>query len=193
MENLKSQFALSLKKMLMKKTLDKITITDIVNDCGVSRQAFYYHFSDIYNIVEWIFIQETENALRNHQDINTWQTGYCNLLYWLRDNKTLVTNTYKSVQREYVENFMYNVLFDHIFRVVEAQSEGMFIDKPQKEFVAKFFTLAFNSIGLDWIHEGMKENPEKVVKRIDILIKGDFKKALENMEAENINNRLKLQ
>lgn len=77
--------------MLENKALDKISVTDIVSDCGVSRQAFYYHFNDI---VEWIFIQETENALNNHQDINTWQIGYCNLLNWLNDNRPLVINTY---------------------------------------------------------------------------------------------------
>ena len=38
----------SLKRLLLKKPLDKITITDITTDCGISRMAFYYHFKDIY-------------------------------------------------------------------------------------------------------------------------------------------------
>ena len=36
----------SLKHMLLKKPLDKITIRDITEDCGISRMAFYYHFKD---------------------------------------------------------------------------------------------------------------------------------------------------
>ena len=43
----------SLKRLLLKKPLDKITITDITTDCGISRMAFYYHFKDIYDLVEW--------------------------------------------------------------------------------------------------------------------------------------------
>ena len=35
----------SLKHMLLKKPLDKITIRDITEDCGISRMAFYYHFT----------------------------------------------------------------------------------------------------------------------------------------------------
>ena len=43
----------SLKKVMLKKPLDKITIQDITTDCGISRMAFYYHFKDIYDLVEW--------------------------------------------------------------------------------------------------------------------------------------------
>ena len=42
----------SLKKLLTKKPLDKITITDITEDCGINRMTFYYHFKDIYDLVE---------------------------------------------------------------------------------------------------------------------------------------------
>lgn len=43
----------SLKKLLLQKPLDKITIQDLTTDCGISRMAFYYHFKDIYDLVEW--------------------------------------------------------------------------------------------------------------------------------------------
>ena len=43
----------SLKKFLLKKPVDKITISDLTNDCGISRMTFYYHFKDIYDLVEW--------------------------------------------------------------------------------------------------------------------------------------------
>lgn len=186
MRNLKNDFAEAVKKMLDSKTLDKITVTDIVNDCKVSRQAFYYHFSDIYDIIEWIFKQETAYALETHRNIDTWQIGYCNLLNWLKDNRSLVTNTYKSIQREYIENFMYDVLFNYINQVVEDQAKGFNVSKYQKEFVTKYFTLAFNGIALDWVRNGMKEEPQKIVKNIEVLVRGDFKKALENMHAENM-------
>lgn len=42
----------SLKKIMLQKPLDKITIRDLTEDCGISRMAFYYHFKDIYDLVE---------------------------------------------------------------------------------------------------------------------------------------------
>ena len=42
----------ALKKELLMKSLDKITINELAEDCGISRMAFYYHFKDIYDLVE---------------------------------------------------------------------------------------------------------------------------------------------
>ena len=52
----KNALAASLKKLLSKKELSKITITNITEECGVNRQTFYYHFKDIYDLLEWIFM-----------------------------------------------------------------------------------------------------------------------------------------
>ncbi|MDK2961900.1 MAG: hypothetical protein PWP20_1026 [Eubacteriaceae bacterium] len=52
----------SLKNLLLKKPLDKITISDIANDCGISRMTFYYHFKDIYDLVEWACIEDASKA-----------------------------------------------------------------------------------------------------------------------------------
>ena len=97
----KYAFADSLKKMLETKTLEHITVTDIVQDCGTTRQAFYYHFDDIYSLLEWVYIQEAASLLENHRDINTWQQGYILILDWMQDNRQLVINTFRSVSRDY--------------------------------------------------------------------------------------------
>ena len=178
LKNSKEIFAESLKKMLEKKPLDHITVKDIVEDCGVSRQAFYYHFKDIYDLVEWIFIEESSATLANNRDIDTWQQGYCHVLMRLRDNKTLIINAYRSISREYLETFMYNVLFDVIYPVVEEQAVGMDVENKHKKFIAHFYSIAVVAMGLDWVRTGMKEDPEEITEQIATLVKGDFKKAL---------------
>ena len=65
----------SLKHMLLKKPLDKITIRDITEDCGISRMAFYYHFKDIYDLVEWACIEDASKALQGKKTYETWQEG----------------------------------------------------------------------------------------------------------------------
>lgn len=178
LKNAKEVFAESLKKILMKTSLSHITVKDIVDDCGVSRQAFYYHFSDIYQLVEWIFKEETSEALANNRDINTWQQGYCHVLERMQCNKVLVTNVYRSISREHLESFMYNVLYDIIYPVVEQQAEGLVIDDKHKKFIAHFYSLAVVAMGLDWVRKGMKECPAEIAEQVAVLVKGDFKKAL---------------
>ena len=53
----------SLKKLMLHKPLDKITIRDLTEDCGISRMAFYYHFKDIYDLVEWACLEDATRAL----------------------------------------------------------------------------------------------------------------------------------
>ncbi|MCR5795511.1 MAG: TetR family transcriptional regulator, partial [Solobacterium sp.] len=57
-ESTKQALAESLKKVLQEKPLDKITIADLTNDCGLNRQTFYYHYHDIYDLIEYIYISE---------------------------------------------------------------------------------------------------------------------------------------
>ena len=63
----------SLKKFLKKKPFDKITIADLTEDCGISRMAFYYHFKDIYDLVEWVCVEDGKKALRDKKTYDTWQ------------------------------------------------------------------------------------------------------------------------
>ena len=44
----KLALANALKKLLQKKFLDDITVKELVEECEVNRQTFYYHFQDIY-------------------------------------------------------------------------------------------------------------------------------------------------
>ena len=70
-----TKFALeaSLKKLLQHKKLDKITINDLVSDCGISRMSFYYHFKDIYDLVEWICVEDGKRVLQDKKTYDTWQ------------------------------------------------------------------------------------------------------------------------
>ena len=52
-----------LENPLLKKPLTKITINDIAEDCGINRMTFYYHFKDIYDLVEWSCVEDASSAL----------------------------------------------------------------------------------------------------------------------------------
>lgn len=59
----------SLKKVMLQKPLDKITISDITSDCGISRMAFYYHFKDIYDLVEWSCLEDAKKSAAGEKDL----------------------------------------------------------------------------------------------------------------------------
>lgn len=67
----------SLKNLLREKPLSKITVTDITEDCGISRMTFYYHFKDIYDLVEWACAEDVARALQNKKDLRYLAAGLC--------------------------------------------------------------------------------------------------------------------
>lgn len=77
----KRAISASLKKLLCEKKLNKITVQDIADDCGINRQTFYYHFQDIYDLVEWTCIEDTEKVLKENRTYATWQEGFLAVFY----------------------------------------------------------------------------------------------------------------
>lgn len=61
--NTKAMIADTLHNMMQQKNFDKITVTELVEACNISRQTFYYHFQDILEVVEWSVRQALQKAL----------------------------------------------------------------------------------------------------------------------------------
>ncbi len=61
------------KKLLLEKPLNKITVQDITDECGVNRQTFYYHFDDIPDFISWICLNDADQALKDNKTYETWQ------------------------------------------------------------------------------------------------------------------------
>lgn len=77
----------SLKNLLLKKPLNKITINDIAEDCGINRMTFYYHFKDIYDLVEWSCLEDARKALDKNKTYDTWQQGFLQIFEEVLENK----------------------------------------------------------------------------------------------------------
>ena len=96
----------SLKKLLLQKPLNKITINDITEDCGINRMTFYYHFKDIYDLVEWVCMEDAKKALADNKTYETWQQGFVRIFDAVRENKSFIMNVYRCVSREQVEKYL---------------------------------------------------------------------------------------
>lgn len=168
-----------LKKFAFKKPLDKITINDITEDCGISRMTFYYHFKDIYDLVEWSCMEDATKALEGKKTYDTWEQGFLQIFEAVLENKPFILNVYRSVNREQVENYLYKLTYDLLIGVVEEKATGMKVREEDKKFIADFYKFAFVGLMLDWIRGGMKENPQNIIDRLGALMHGNIKKALE--------------
>ena len=78
-EAAKREICAALKTLMAQKPLNKITIVEIMQSCGMARQHFYYHFEDIYDAVRWMFDHEAVALLREHEGVMLWQDGLLQL------------------------------------------------------------------------------------------------------------------
>ena len=169
----------ALKKELLTKSLDKITINELAEDCGISRMTFYYHFKDIYDLVEWICLEESRRALEDKKTYDTWQQGFLQILEAVRDNKPFILNVYHSVSREQIEMYLYKLTYDLLINVVEEKSQGMSIRPEDKQFIADFYKYAFVGLTLDWVRHDMKEDPQVMIDHLTKLVTGNVTTALD--------------
>ena len=174
----------SLKHLLLTKPLDKITVTDICEDCGISRMTFYYHFKDIYDLVEWVCLEDARVALDGKKTYDTWEEGYLRIFDAVLENKPFILNVYRCADREQVENYLYRLTYNLLDGVVEEKAAGLSVRPEDKAFLANFYKYAFVGLMLDWIRKGMKEDPNAIMRDLSLLLQGNMRAALERYRTD---------
>ena len=180
----------SLKKLMLQKPFDKITINDLTKDCGISRMTFYNHFKDIYDLVEWSCEEDGKQALQNNNTYDTWQEGLYQIFQAVLANKPFILNVYRTVSREQIENYLFGLTRDLIENVVEEKSVGREISLEDKLFIAGFYKYSFVGIMLDWIKQGMKEEPQILVEKISLTVRGNKANSVRNFEIDKKEHKI---
>ena len=174
----------SLKKLLLQKPLNKITVNDITEDCGINRMTFYYHFKDIYDLVEWSCLEDASRALQQKKTHDTWEEGFIQIFHAVRENKPLVMNVYRCVSRERVEQYLVSLTDGLIRGVVEEDAAGMSVREEDKAFIAQVYSYVFVGIMLEWVAGDMKAEPEPLVRRLALVVQGSVAAALERFRTD---------
>ena len=171
----------ALKSVLKTKNLKKVTIQDIADECGINRNTFYYHFKDIYDLVEWICIEDGKKALSQYRQYDNWENGTIGLLNMMLENKAFVENVYRNVGRERMESFLFPQIKQVIASIVYEEAEGISVTDEEKEFAAEMYQYILVGVILRWIHEGMKDNPDELVGKLAVALNGSMKLCLKNI------------
>lgn len=172
----------SLKRLLLHKKIDKITINDLTTDCGISRMSFYYHFKDIYDLVEWVCVEDGKRALQGKKTYDTWQEGMTQVFEAVLENKTFIQNVNSAVGREKIESYLYKLTYQLIADVVEEKCAGIELPQDDKAFIANFYKYGFVGIMLEWIDHGMKDDYKEIVDKMSITLRGNITNSIRNFE-----------
>lgn len=176
----------SLMKLLNERPLDKITVRDIVEDCGVNRNTFYYHYQDIYALLDEVFADETKRMLDDADPRNQWIDGVARATQFALANKRAIYHIYRSVSHERLEAQLLRVAHELIIRYMRQQAEGLTVSEEDFQYITIFYKHAVVGLILEWLQNGMQTAPEYVIDKLRMLFRGSSRRLLETASEHNL-------
>ena len=152
----KESLGAALKQMLTVKPIDKITVKDLVEICGVNRQTFYYHFDDVYDLLEWVFEEDANRVLPSEVVYEHWRDDVMMFFNYLADNSVFALNIYNSNSRIYMLRYFKRRLQGCIRSFAIIVSDGKNIDRTDFEFVVEFYANGVVGLISQWLDLGMQ-------------------------------------
>lgn len=164
----------SFVKLLNQRPLDKITVKDIVEDCGINRNTFYYYYQDIYALLDELLETETEAALENTDDYETLLQALQAATQFVRENRRAVYHIYKSVSRQRLEEYLYTVVDSKIMRLIRAAAKDLEVGEEDLKLIASFYKFALVGMILDWLDGNMQKDAEQIITRLGHMLEGNI-------------------
>ncbi|EET61282.1 hypothetical protein BRYFOR_06927 [Marvinbryantia formatexigens DSM 14469] len=172
-------------RLLNEVPFDKITVKDIVEDCGINRNTFYYHYEDIFDLLHKVFEKRAAEVLAEGIAQNDWQESFLRCTLYALENRREIYHIYNSVDRCQLERFLYNVAGEIMLSYVRAQAEGMQVSVDDIGTIADFYKCALVGIVLEWLDGGMKQEPEEFIRRVGFLQEGSIARMLARAAQES--------
>ena len=180
----KQEIKEALVKILEKKPFNKIIVKDLTDVCGISRNTFYYHYHDVYEVLEDIFEEETQKHTGNTESWDLWEDGILQAVEFALNNRRVVYHVYHSLERETLECYLYRVMDSLSHEFVRKQASDLNVSETDIQLLSVFHKHGVVGLFLEWLDNNMKENPVHLVKRMAFLMRGTVRRCLERAAAE---------
>ena len=140
--NTKERIAQALKTLTVKKSFHKITINDISGECGMTRENFYYHFRDKFDIVNWILLKEIINPLSEVEDFEIWVKE---LIFAIDKDRGVYKRLVGEIGKDMVKENLYPLMERKIRYLIDRSLDSSVwnMRKEKIDFAASYFTNAF--------------------------------------------------
>jgi probable dihydroxyacetone kinase regulator len=176
----KLALAESLKRLMTKTDFNRISVRDIVDDCGLTRQAFYYHFKDKYDLMNWIYYTETARYISAYNKVEHWMDGMVDLCNYMRLNKTFYINALNTTGQNSFQEYLRDYIRDISISVIENIQNADF-QEDKWEFITEFISTAFVGMIVKWANNGMKDEPAEYITKMRSIFDGSILCELESL------------
>lgn len=178
----KKKLASSLKHFMMSKSLNKITITDIVKDCNMNRNTFYYHFEDIYDLLKWILEEEAVEVVKQFDLMVDYREAILFVIDYVEKNAHILACAYDTLGREEMRRFLYQDFISIIQSLIDSVEKelGIFSEKDFKQFLSNLYAESLAGILIEWFKNPGNQNKEQIVEYLSIIFRSSLPEILKN-------------
>ena len=161
----------ALKQLMTQKPLERITVAEIMDTCGMRRQHFYYYFTDIYDLLRWIFEKEALELLQQQQGVSPWQDGFLHLFQYINQNRAVCLCALDSLGKESLKRLLEADVSSIVDRAVRqaAVENGLPAHSPEVEVVICLVTIMMAGAVESWLRGELTQTPEELTRRIDMM------------------------
>ena len=171
--------------LLNEKPFAKITVTDIVNRCGINRNTFYYYYQDMFALVDELLKLDLESIVDRHRTADTWMEGFLEATAMLRENKTAIYHLYNSINRERLEEYLFDLAQSAVTQFIADRAEGLNVSDQDVHNISVLYTVAIEGMMLEWLHTGMKQDQEEYLSQMEPILNGITRILLERAAKKN--------
>lgn len=162
----------------------QITVKDIVEDCGINRNSFYYHYQDLPSLVEEIFTDEADALIKNFPRIDSIEAGLKTAVSFALENKKMILHLYHSKNREMYEQYLWRICCHVAETYINTAFSKYSISESDKNTIIRFHKCECFGIIMDWVSSGMKSDILENMHRICEIRKGMTKEMFRRCEKD---------
>lgn len=168
----------SLMDELEDKPLTEITVVGLCRSCGINHNTFYYHYPDIYAVIQEYFDECLKEVIKVYDETLSWEKAFDKAIEPALKRKKSVYHIYDSVRKELLIQYFYKASVDIMDRFVHSILPEVPASENDRKLIARFFASSLTGLVLSWVRDGMKEDPYKLISRFGFLFNGSIEEAL---------------
>ncbi len=172
--DMKEMIADAAKKLLFQKHNKKLTVKDIVEECHITRQAFYYHFEDIPDLLRWSMERQYQKFLEECLALEDTEDAFRYFFRMAASAKPYVDRGLQSNYGEELEQMLSRFITAVFEQVVERKNLFEGCSRSELKLVLRYHTGAIMGLLRDWTEEDTK-NLDQVVHQVLRLIRGEIR------------------
>ncbi|WP_295150706.1 TetR/AcrR family transcriptional regulator [uncultured Peptoniphilus sp.] len=169
-------------KLLNKKSLHNITVTEIAKQCKIERKTFYYHYENLPQLVKEIFDEELEDVIKEFNETLSWEESFISAAKFILENKKVVKHMYESDYKVELEKYIFSISGEIMRKYVRRVAKDTKAQDIDIKLIAYFYQCALSSSLVEWVVTDMQTDPKIVTRRLGELMDGNILESLKRSE-----------